>query len=219
MQVDSLPAEPQGKPKNTGVGSLSLFQGIFLTQESNWGLLHCRRILYQLRSQGNPYIQYIIVNGPNVLCAVYIQYVLYTDSELLQTPRVMGEMSRPVVSLKVPIFKAGLSCPPPQSPPLVWRLPIGDVQRPRNTAQMSAGMQGWLPSISPSCSLSKLPTSRSTGASSSPGTWASSPASLPTKTRHSCAWQPRPLTESAPLDLVVRTQPLPQGGRAHVSTT
>ena len=32
---DSLPAEPQGKPKNTGVGNLSLLQGIFLTQESN----------------------------------------------------------------------------------------------------------------------------------------------------------------------------------------
>ena len=37
-----------GKPKNTGVSSLSLLQGIFLTQESNWGLLHCRQILYQL---------------------------------------------------------------------------------------------------------------------------------------------------------------------------
>ena len=34
LQVDSLPAEPQGKPKNTGVISLSLLQGIFLTQES-----------------------------------------------------------------------------------------------------------------------------------------------------------------------------------------
>ena len=38
LQADSLPAEPQGKPKNTGVGSLSLLEGIFLTQESNWGL-------------------------------------------------------------------------------------------------------------------------------------------------------------------------------------
>ena len=27
LQADSLPAEPQGKPKNTGVGSLSLLQG------------------------------------------------------------------------------------------------------------------------------------------------------------------------------------------------
>ena len=48
LQADSLPAEPQGKPKNTGVGSLSLLQGIFRTQESNRGLLHCRQILYQL---------------------------------------------------------------------------------------------------------------------------------------------------------------------------
>ena len=54
MQVDSLPAEPQGKPKNTTVGSLSLLQGIFPTQESNWGLLNCRQILYQLRYQGSP---------------------------------------------------------------------------------------------------------------------------------------------------------------------
>ena len=34
-----IPAEPQGKPKNTEVGSLSLFQWIFPTQESNQGLL------------------------------------------------------------------------------------------------------------------------------------------------------------------------------------
>ena len=47
LQAGSLPAEPQGKSKNPGVGSLSLLQWIFLTQESNRGLLHCRRILYQ----------------------------------------------------------------------------------------------------------------------------------------------------------------------------
>ena len=34
LQVNYLPAEPQGKPKNTGVGSLSLLQGIFTTQVS-----------------------------------------------------------------------------------------------------------------------------------------------------------------------------------------
>ena len=38
--------------QNTGVGSLSLLQGNFPTQESNRGLLHCRRILYQLSYQG-----------------------------------------------------------------------------------------------------------------------------------------------------------------------
>ena len=54
LQVDSLPAEPQGKPKNTGVGRLSLLQQIFPTQESNRGLLHCRRILYQLSQAWKP---------------------------------------------------------------------------------------------------------------------------------------------------------------------
>ena len=29
------------------MGSLSLLQQIFLTQESNWGLLHCRGFFYQ----------------------------------------------------------------------------------------------------------------------------------------------------------------------------
>ena len=56
LQADSLPAEPQGRPKNTGVGSLSLLQWFFPTQESNQGLLHCRRILYQLSYQGSPIV-------------------------------------------------------------------------------------------------------------------------------------------------------------------
>ena len=38
---------------NTGVDSLSLLQGIFLTQEWNQGLLHCRQILNQLSYQGS----------------------------------------------------------------------------------------------------------------------------------------------------------------------
>ena len=54
LQTDSLPAEPQGKPKHTEVGSLSFLQGIFPTQELNQGLLHCRWILYQLSYEGSP---------------------------------------------------------------------------------------------------------------------------------------------------------------------
>ena len=56
LQADSLPTEPPGKPKNTGRESLSLLKGIFLTQELNWGLLHCRWILYQLSHKGSPRI-------------------------------------------------------------------------------------------------------------------------------------------------------------------
>ena len=54
LQVNSLLSEPPEKPMNNGVGSLSLLQGIFPIQESNWGLLHCRQILYQLSYQGSP---------------------------------------------------------------------------------------------------------------------------------------------------------------------
>ena len=54
LQANSLPAEPQGKPKNGGVGSLSLLQGIFPTQGSNPGLPHCRWILYQLSHKESP---------------------------------------------------------------------------------------------------------------------------------------------------------------------
>ena len=46
LQADSFPAEPQGKPKNIGVGSLSLLQQIFPSQELNQGILHCRWILF-----------------------------------------------------------------------------------------------------------------------------------------------------------------------------
>ena len=48
LQVDSLLAEPQEKPKNTGGGSLSLLQHIFPIQELTQGLLHCRRIFFFL---------------------------------------------------------------------------------------------------------------------------------------------------------------------------
>ena len=51
LQVDSI---PPGKLK-TGVGSLSLLQGIFPIQELNQDLMHCRWTLYQLSYQGSPY--------------------------------------------------------------------------------------------------------------------------------------------------------------------
>ena len=61
LQVDSLPSEPPGKPKNTGVGSLSLLQWTFLTQESNQGLLQSRQILYQLSYQGSIFKMYLYI--------------------------------------------------------------------------------------------------------------------------------------------------------------
>ena len=54
VQEGFLWVEPPGKPKNTGMGSLSLLQQILLTQELNRGLLRCRWILYQWSYQGSP---------------------------------------------------------------------------------------------------------------------------------------------------------------------
>ena len=82
LQADSLLSEPSGNQsesescsvvsnslqphvlyspwnspgQTTGVGSLSLLQGIFPNQGSNPGLPHCMRILYQLSHKGSPRI-------------------------------------------------------------------------------------------------------------------------------------------------------------------
>ena len=52
--MDSIVSPWNSPCQNTGVGSLSLLQGIFPTQVWNRGLSHCRRILYQLSHKGSP---------------------------------------------------------------------------------------------------------------------------------------------------------------------
>ena len=65
LQADSLPSELPGKPENTGVDSLFLLQGNFLTWESNWKLLHCKQILYQLSYLGSPFpLIYLSISSP-----------------------------------------------------------------------------------------------------------------------------------------------------------
>ena len=64
----------QGKPKNTRVGSLSLLQWIFPTQESNRGLLCCRLILYQLSYDGLSIYVYVYICIYMYIC----MYILYT---------------------------------------------------------------------------------------------------------------------------------------------
>ena len=55
LQADSLPAEPPGKPKNIGVGSHPFSGGSSQPRnQTSWGLLHCRQILYQLSYQESP---------------------------------------------------------------------------------------------------------------------------------------------------------------------
>ena len=56
-----------GKPKNTGMGSLSILQQIFATQKSNQGLLHCMQILYQLSYQARTFKYAEAISNSNVL--------------------------------------------------------------------------------------------------------------------------------------------------------
>ena len=49
------------------MGCHFLLQGIFQTQESNQGLLHCRQILYQLSYLGSPQTE---ENGTNFISGV-----------------------------------------------------------------------------------------------------------------------------------------------------
>ena len=53
FQVDSLPAEPPGKPKNTGMGGLSPLKRLFPTQGSSQSLLHGMQIICQLSYQAH----------------------------------------------------------------------------------------------------------------------------------------------------------------------
>ena len=61
--------------KNTGVGCHSLLQGIFLTQGSHPGLLHCRQILYHLSHQGR-------VDVVLLLAKYLINFYLYFSSKI-----------------------------------------------------------------------------------------------------------------------------------------
>ena len=107
LQVDSLPAELPGKPKNTGVSSRSLLQGIFPTQELNHSLLHWRWILYQLSYQGSPYFWIRHCNiysfelraeGSFQLLLTPLTFLLqYINSSLLHPPVIPGVFITPLV--------------------------------------------------------------------------------------------------------------------------
>ena len=62
LQAHGLYSPWNSPGQNTGVGSHSLLQGIFPTQGSNPGLLHCRQILYQLSHKGK-YSFYLFIFG------------------------------------------------------------------------------------------------------------------------------------------------------------
>ena len=91
LWADSLPAEPQGKPKNTGVGSLFLLQGIFPTQELNWGLLHCRWILYQVSYPGS---LGALPNVPVRDCRSFVSSPTHRSDINVSSPQPVGSLGQ-----------------------------------------------------------------------------------------------------------------------------
>ena len=67
LQPHGLHSPWNSPSQNTGGGSCSLLQGILPTQGFNPGLLHCRRILYQLSHQGSPRILERVAVGESKL--------------------------------------------------------------------------------------------------------------------------------------------------------
>ena len=110
LQVDSLPAEAQGKPRNIGVSNLFLLQWIFWIQETNQGLLHCRRILYQLSSQGSPTVAKVKLFVNSDFFGRKRTLSFATKFSLLSGPRLQG------ADLRFPLFCALAAADSAQAP-------------------------------------------------------------------------------------------------------
>jgi len=72
----TLPLSMNSPSKNTVVGCHFLLQGIFPTQRSNLGLLHCRQIFYCLSHQESSYIIY--------KCTLIYTYIFQYEFDLKQ---------------------------------------------------------------------------------------------------------------------------------------
>ena len=75
--------------KNPGVGCRFLLQGIFLTQESNPGLLHCRQIPYRLSCEGSPKIRYEFWI---LLLFMKLNWKLFSPVWIFATPWIIQSM-------------------------------------------------------------------------------------------------------------------------------
>ena len=63
------------------MGSLSFLQRIFLTEELNRGLLHCRQVLYQLSYQGSSSnIHWIIEKAKELWKNIYFYFIDYAKT-------------------------------------------------------------------------------------------------------------------------------------------
>ena len=75
--------------KSTGVGSHSLLQGIFLIQETNLGLLHCRRPLHHWSHQGSPTESVIPFNHLILCCPLLLPLSVFPSITVFSNESVL----------------------------------------------------------------------------------------------------------------------------------
>ena len=96
--------------QNTGVGSLSLLQGIFPTQRLNPGLPHCTWILYQLSHQGSfqeclSLLQWIFLTQKLKRSLLHCRWILYQLSYQEKSP--FNTLNSHNVTYQLYLSKAG----------------------------------------------------------------------------------------------------------------
>ena len=112
---DPLPMEFLGK--NTGVGSHSLLQRVFLTQGSNPRLLHCRQILYHLSHQSVLVLNIMVIQ-------------LLSSVQLLQPPWAVAHQASLFMGFFRQEYWSGLPFPSP-----------GESSRPRDQTHIFPALQ------------------------------------------------------------------------------
>ena len=129
LQADSLQADPQGMPKNIGVGSLSLLQQIFPTQELNQGLLYCRQVLYQLSYQGSLFLQMFITHDRDLIMAHMVKKPPANAGDVRDTGSIPGSGRSPGAGHGNPLQYSCLENPIDRG--ALWAIDI-DMQRVRH---------------------------------------------------------------------------------------
>ena len=87
---------PRDSPgKNPGVGSHALLQGIFLTQRSNLGLLHCRQTFYRTSHQG------ISKKGNAKECSNYCTIALVSHASKLMIKILQARLQQHIVNFQM----------------------------------------------------------------------------------------------------------------------
>ena len=108
LQLARLLCSWNSPAKNTAVGSHFLLQGIFPTQGSNPGLLHCKQTLYRLSHRGSPLCLFYIQNrqciyvNPNLptLCAEVRQCVKILEKSLISSLKTLCFFVQAIFILK-----------------------------------------------------------------------------------------------------------------------